>query len=395
MSRDKNDPIRVIAAAGVAGLVIIAALAAYALQPGTPGWGVFGTGIVVAGAGLLAGGLTGLLFGIPRSLQQRAAVVPADGDPTSSPASAESRGRYQPNTNLEEISDWLTKIMVGVGLTQFGEIRQQILGLISYLTPGFGTSPAATPFVAGLLTFSSVAGFLAGYLLARLYLPRALVAADILEVAERVQVVVDQNQADVQLNVLVSRQLSGEAQQLPRQEELDEAVKAASPLARNEVFWRARNNRSAVWRTDKEKVERVVPIFRALIASDPNGLQHAYHSEFGYALKDKARPDNQEAIAELTRAIEIRDRLRDVGYIVYEFNRAFARIRIELSAGESPSDEGSRQAILADLRQAIGNDFVRDLIGRASSTKGKLEPENEDLRTWLQRNGVTLADLEA
>src|SRR5205085_11890184 len=27
------------------------------------------------------------------------------------------------NTNLEQISDWLTKILVGVGLTQFGSLR--------------------------------------------------------------------------------------------------------------------------------------------------------------------------------------------------------------------------------------------------------------------------------
>jgi len=36
-----------------------------------------------------------------------------------------------PNTNLEQISDWLTKIIVGVGLTQFPQIIRgfQSLGI--------------------------------------------------------------------------------------------------------------------------------------------------------------------------------------------------------------------------------------------------------------------------
>jgi len=49
---------------------------------------------------------------VPRSLQE---VPSANGQPG-----------YSGNTNLEQISDWLTKILVGVGLTQLREIPGQV-----------------------------------------------------------------------------------------------------------------------------------------------------------------------------------------------------------------------------------------------------------------------------
>jgi hypothetical protein len=64
----------------------------------------FGTLGILSAASLITGGFFGFLFGIPRSLS------------TPGPSFV------QPNTNLEQISDWLTKILVGVGLTQIGTI---------------------------------------------------------------------------------------------------------------------------------------------------------------------------------------------------------------------------------------------------------------------------------
>ena len=106
----------------------------------------------VALAALFVGGLIGFLFGIPRSRSQEGpADAAADGDGNGDAA---SRARYSENTNLEQISDWLTKILVGVTLIQFGEIAERLQGFASRVGPGFmpdlsefadaGCNPSAT-----------------------------------------------------------------------------------------------------------------------------------------------------------------------------------------------------------------------------------------------------------
>ena len=65
-----------------------------------------GVGLGVAAAATAVGAFLGFLFGIPRTLQ---------GNTTPGP---DEIADYRPNTNLEQISDWLTKILVGVGLVK-------------------------------------------------------------------------------------------------------------------------------------------------------------------------------------------------------------------------------------------------------------------------------------
>jgi tetratricopeptide (TPR) repeat protein len=70
------------------------------------------------------GGFLGFLFGIPRLLQHGAAASARTGSekqPTEDSASRSERSDrrfFATNTNLEEISDWVTKIIVGLSLVQ-------------------------------------------------------------------------------------------------------------------------------------------------------------------------------------------------------------------------------------------------------------------------------------
>lgn len=66
------------------------------------------TFLSVAGAALFGGAITGFLFAIPRS-----------GTYRHRPGQENDGSWYDDNTNLEEISDWITKIMVGLTLVQF------------------------------------------------------------------------------------------------------------------------------------------------------------------------------------------------------------------------------------------------------------------------------------
>ncbi len=74
-------------------------------------WDFFGLLLILSLASLLVGVLFGFLFGIPRL--NRNYDPRGDGGRTT---------KYMPNTNLEDVSDWLTKIIIGVTLTQLTNI---------------------------------------------------------------------------------------------------------------------------------------------------------------------------------------------------------------------------------------------------------------------------------
>jgi hypothetical protein len=381
---NRRDSQRIVVGAVLAGGIVIFAIVVFAFQPGGPGVGALGTGIVVGGGAVAVGSFLGLLFGVPRLLEQSSGATGDPGVPRG--------GGYQANTNLTEISDWLTKIIVGISLIQLGTIRDQLLALVEALAPGFGSSHGAAPFVAGLLATSTVIGFLAGYLLARIYLPRVFNEADVIMrvtresrrvVVEAVQQqTIDSSTADAAAIRLVDRALgSGANAQHPTLDELADAMAKASPGTRASLVSRASDIRAANWSTDKAMMELTIPVFQALIRA--NDSDHYLHGQLGFALKDKQQPDNEGAIAELTRAIELRGDPTVAGWLFYEWNRALARVRLEVARG-GPSDKAMKDLILDDLRTAFQIPELRDLA-----------KEQPDFTRWAEENNVRLATIKA
>ena len=136
-------------------------------------------GLLVAAAAAAVGVLLGFLFGIPRSLQQEEAAAAGNGLPYQS---------FRANTNLEQISDWLTKIIIGVGLVQAGKIIEMVKGVAKDLGPLFAipantTNENGVAYVLVLMVLFSVLGFLGGYLWARIYLQEEF--SDMAQRAER------------------------------------------------------------------------------------------------------------------------------------------------------------------------------------------------------------------
>lgn len=143
-----------------------------------------GIGLLVAAAALVIGGLLGFLFGIPRTLQQAISVTNTNssdgnaGTPTPNTTGGD-RTEFQANTNLEQISDWLTKILVGVGLTQVTAIGQKFDRLSSSVSLALGDTSGNRSFALALIIFPLIAGFLFSYLWTRLYLPGAFRKAEL------------------------------------------------------------------------------------------------------------------------------------------------------------------------------------------------------------------------
>ena len=130
-------------------------------------WSTFSASVMIAGAALVSGGLIGILFGVPRSI---AAGQQADGNPATVPL-------IGANTNLEQISDWLTKIIVGVTLTQFNAIKREGGKLFHSLAPAVGGGDGAAAFAGSVVVYFVVVGFLIGWLYARLRLSLAMSGA--------------------------------------------------------------------------------------------------------------------------------------------------------------------------------------------------------------------------
>jgi len=124
-------------------------------------WTVLACALLIAVAAAVAGGLLGFIFGIPKTVT------------TASSASGTATAEYQGNTNLEQVSDWLTKLLVGAGLTQIDDLLTSVgtrFGTNGVLgTGGWIVGPA-------IIIAYSVTGFLLAYLWARIYMTQALIA---------------------------------------------------------------------------------------------------------------------------------------------------------------------------------------------------------------------------
>lgn len=147
----------------------------YGLQPVVPFsyaalLRILGAGILISCCALLTGALFGFLFGIPRAQQ----LTP----PAASGAGGEADANRKPspylvNTNLEQISDWLTKIVVGLGLVNLAVIPARVASVANYFARGLGDVEGRESVALALLVLFSACGFLLGYLLTRLFLTGA------------------------------------------------------------------------------------------------------------------------------------------------------------------------------------------------------------------------------
>lgn len=156
-----------LTAAAVGGVGFVA-LVVYASGSDAP-MRVLGCALLIALAAAAAGAMTGFLFGIPRSRSEPESIsVKTPGQPL----------RYLGNTNLEQISDWLTKILVGVTLTQLSTIRSLGGQLFSSMAPALGGAPDSTVVAGAITVYFAILGFIVGWLTTRLSLGAALSAAD-------------------------------------------------------------------------------------------------------------------------------------------------------------------------------------------------------------------------
>ncbi|RVU38806.1 hypothetical protein EOI86_05935 [Hwanghaeella grinnelliae] len=184
--KDLASAVRFAVTGSILGLggVLMLAVAASLAEDRAIAFALFAVLLGISGAAAVIGGLLGFLFGIPRTLQGDSGGNGGAGD--------------RVNTNLEQISDWLTKIIVGVGLVQVQEISNQVWEAASYIeTNAFPMLTWAAIGVLCVAVYFAVFSFVAGYILTRMRLSLAFIRADkqVSDVASADQMVVRQASA--------------------------------------------------------------------------------------------------------------------------------------------------------------------------------------------------------
>jgi hypothetical protein len=123
---------------------------------GEHSWRAFGILFIIGTAAWLAGTVLGFLFGVPRV---RASDLVSE--------SSAAQTSIVPNTNLEQISDWLTKIIVGATLVQLRPLADAIGDLSVAIGRSLGAAGSPIDGAAvsgGVLVSYFAAGFIWGYL---------------------------------------------------------------------------------------------------------------------------------------------------------------------------------------------------------------------------------------
>ncbi len=188
---------------------------------------------------------------------------------------------------------------------------------------------------------------------------------------------------------LVNKQLSPE----PDSEPIDDAkikktISSSSSVARVEMFNLARAYRQDMWKKEKyDCLNKIVPIFEALIECDTENIYHRNHYELAYALKFMTSSEKNQywkrAESEFSKAIEIRDKENVKGYRNYEFNRAICRIYFNESIDKIKSDlDQSFKSLDPVLLKLLKN--PKEV--REKEYLKWLQDNSTQLKNWIKKN---------
>jgi CheY-like chemotaxis protein len=279
---------------------------------GGPFWSdglLLGSYVLAAAAGAA---LLGLVFAIPRARADTGEGV---------------TGRFVSNSNLEQISDWLTKILVGAGLVQLAALPGALRSLGDYLGGNLRVPNGATASVS-LTIYGAGVGFLLAYLWGRLRF-RVL-----LEASERDAEDQAHRQLVVASSLAAATSRSGET--VSATSIADAAAHATATVTRAS----RRELAPVLWVDDHpENNENERRALEALsinvdkVTSTAQALPRLSPEHYGLIITDLGREeegeDKPDAGVELIR--EVRKIDRDIPIAVYAGSRAFRR-RDELRA---------------------------------------------------------------
>jgi hypothetical protein len=147
--------------------IIVGFLTASTLALALYGWSVGSFALLfmellIGCASMGVGALVGFVFGNPRS------GLPQQGKDAS--GEDETAFNYRPSNTLDQVSDWLTKILIGVGLVQLSQLGGALAAIGRVVEGSMKPPPQGTQVVTQVVVVAFlVVGFLAGFLWTRIY----------------------------------------------------------------------------------------------------------------------------------------------------------------------------------------------------------------------------------
>ena len=114
-------------------------------------------------AAFAVGGILGFLFGLPRGRFSDDLATPTDG--VGSGKATLASAHYLASSNLNKVSDWLTTIVIGLGLVNLGNALPALRSLAAALQAPLG----GAPYAGALGIASMITGLVGGFLVVYLY----------------------------------------------------------------------------------------------------------------------------------------------------------------------------------------------------------------------------------
>ena len=126
-----------------------------------------------SGAAFFVGTIAGFLFGVPKVVAgytDTALTAKQVNNPQTAPSSAgttQQESHYRINTNLEDISDWFTKIILGLGLANIGSVVTFVDGAGDATAAAMAQPQGAKVMAISGMVYAFVSGFLIVYIWTR------------------------------------------------------------------------------------------------------------------------------------------------------------------------------------------------------------------------------------
>jgi len=136
-----------------------AGITGYTLNLSSGGWKILFLFILLASASYISGFFLGFLFGIPKRNNDKESA-------------------YNLSTNLVDISDWLTKIIIGLGLIEIKRIPGHLESIGVYIQTSVNGENSLKIFSICSIVYFSVFGLYYGYNYMRLFLSGQYKGAD-------------------------------------------------------------------------------------------------------------------------------------------------------------------------------------------------------------------------
>jgi len=197
-----------------------------------------------------------------------------------------------------------------------------------------------------------------------------------------------QDATDAKAMEMASQYLTSSSDIKIPEKELTNTIKEASPQVQVAIMHNARDIRSRSWKNDKEKMERTIPIFEALVDSDKKEDTHTAYGQLAFSLKDQRFPDYKGAKQNFDAAIKLRDENNISGLVWYEFGRAVCLIHLDNKFQKNlESDIDVKEAVTNDLRVAFRDQHVLTQL-RHSANSENGDKDVALIKNWLQRNNI-------